>query len=267
MNAKILSSLELMRFGRSVKSALLVLPLSWRVSHYVVFLVFLLFSFAFNDLVDREMDKDGHPERPFPSGRLSAMEAGTISICLLFAGVCFAYVWAEDLLRLFVYASGASAVYSWILKRHVPLIATPLWALTVTVVVCLPAGLTMSGWILFFFILYIHEVLLDMRDAHADRMHCTTPSIATLLGRHCWWYILFLFAIATEVFEVGKYGSAWVDWDVELLVRVALMQYAMLGLAFYTFYKAVMIDKESVDWVAAGIRYFKGLFVLSILLV
>ncbi|GEM_PF-6316332 len=266
MNAKMLSSLELMRFGRSMKSALLVLPLSWRVSHYVVFLVFLLFSFAFNDLVDREMDKDGHPERPLPSGRISAMEAGTISLCLLFAGVCFAYVWAEDLLKLFVCASGVSAVYSWILKRHVPLIATPLWALTVTTIVCLPAKITVTGWLVFFLVLYIHEVLLDMRDVEADRIHCSTPSIATLLGKYCWWYVLFLLLTFSSVFELG-YAMEIAAGSVETFLWSTLIQNAMVVFFLLMLYEIFMSDEEQTDWVAMGIKNLKRILPVSVLLV
>ncbi len=265
MNARIQSSFELMRFGRSVVTALIVLPLSWRLAHYVVFLVFLLLSFAFNDLVDREMDKDGHPDRPLPSGRLMVGEACLISVGLFLVGCCFAYAWAKDLLLLFVYASGASAIYSWILKRHVPLMATPLWSLTVTVVVCLPTGMSANGWGIFFFILYIHEVLLDMRDAQADRIHCTTPSIATLLGPHCWWYVLALFLIAANLVEFGYAMKA--IGNPSVVIWSGLMQFSVTVLCLYLVYEVATSDWEEMNAVVVGTRYFKSLFLLSVLLV
>lgn len=223
-----------MRFGRSVPSALIVIPLSWRTDHYLIFLLFLLFSFAFNDLVDRKMDKDGHPERPLPSGRLNATEATLISAGLLAAGLGFTYWWAYDLFNIFAYTCGLSALYSCMLKRHVPLIATPIWALDVAAITCMPGGRGLLTSVPFFLFLYAHEVLLDMRDEPADRVHCSTPSIATVLGKNCWVYLVVLLTL---------YGMAQTAHDIAYVVEarsngvypIRVMLFELLSYAFFIY--------------------------------
>lgn len=43
-----------------------------------------------NDFFDRHLDAEERPERPIPSGRITARAAGTIGFVLLFAGIAFA---------------------------------------------------------------------------------------------------------------------------------------------------------------------------------
>ena len=271
MNTKFSSSLELIRFKRSVMSACLVLPLSWRFDHYLVFLFFLLFSFAWNDYVDRRMDKDGHPERPLPSGRLSPIEAWVISVGLLGLGFAVCLLWAVDLTELFAYSCLVSALYSWVLKRHVPLIATPIWSLCVTYMVLLPTDMTMVGWTIFFCILYAHEILLDMRDDVADTIHCATPSIATLLGKRCWWVVFALMLIASNLVENGYipyfYAGFASDHYEETIFIAAQLNLLLTCSAIVMFWTLYRMFKHEWDEVTTAIKFYKGLFPLCVLLI
>ena len=271
MNTKLSSSLELMRCRRSVMSACLVLPLSWRLDHDVVFLFFLLFSFAWNDYVDRQMDEDGHPERPLPSGRLTPAEAWLISVGLLSVGLFACLTWATDLIELFAYGCLVSALYSWSLKRHVPLIATPIWSLCVAYMVLLPTDITTVGWIVFFCILYAHEVLLDMRDDAADAIHCTTPSIATLTGKRCWWVVLALMLIASNLVEWGYapyFHAGFVADRYEETIYITAQLNFLLTCASATFFWTLYrMFKQEWDEVTTAIKFYKGLFPLCVLLV
>lgn len=270
MYAKISSSLELMRFGRSVVTALIVLPVTWRLDHYVIFILFLLFSFAFNDWVDADMDKDGHSNRPIPSGRVSEVEAALLSLGLLVSGVYFSVIYAPDLTKLFVCACIASGVYSWPLKRHVPLLATPVWTLCVTFMVLTPTTVSMLGWMLFFLVLYTHEVLLDMRDEKSDRIHCTTPSIATLLGQNCWWFVFGLWVLTVLL---QKYGHLPIIWPMvfddpeqfmQLLWRhmVVVLVTGIVGIAAIWW-----MARKGATLLQLVIVYYKTLFILTFQLI
>ncbi|MFM2424080.1 MAG: UbiA prenyltransferase family [Candidatus Parcubacteria bacterium] len=270
MYAKISSSLELMRFGRSVVTALIVLPVTWRLDHYFIFTLFLLFSFAFNDWVDADMDKDGHPNRPIPSGRVSENEAAVLSFVLLALGIYFSMFYALDLTKLFVYTCVASVVYSWLLKRHVPLVATPIWTICVTFMVLTPTAISTLGWTLFFLVLYTHEVLLDMRDEKSDRIHCTTPSIATLLGQKCWWFVLGMWVLTVLL---QKYGHIPIIWPMvlnepeqftQLLWRhmTVVLVTGILGMT-----ALFCMAHRNASPLQIAIVYYKTLFILTLQLI
>lgn len=270
MFAKISSLLELMRFGRSVITALIVLPLSGRLDHYLVVLFIMLFSFTFNDWVDANMDKDGHPSRPIPSGRISEVEAALVSFGALGSGIYFSTTYAPDLTKLFAYACIISGVYSWLLKRHLPLVATPIWTLCVTFIVLTPATISTLGWVLFFLVLYTHEVLLDMRDEKSDSIHCSTPSIATFLGQNCWWYVIGLFAITIFL---QKYGHIPIIWPMvfDEPEQFTQLLWRHMAVVFVT----GLVGMVAVLWMAyrnvsplqMAIVYYKSLFILTFQLI
>jgi 4-hydroxybenzoate polyprenyltransferase len=270
MYAKVANLLELMRFGRSIVTALIVLPITWSLSHYVIFVCFLLFSFAFNDWVDAEMDRDGHPNRPIPSGRVGASEAAVVSFALGASGVYFSINYFPELIKLFAYACVTSMVYSWIVKRHLPLVATPIWTLCVTFMVLTPATVSTVSWMLFFVVLYTHEVLLDMRDEKSDRIHCTTPSIATLLGQNCWWIVFSLLIIAVML---QKFGNTPILLQLAIEDPARLMQQLFqhmvvvvgAGIAgAVTFWR---IQRRGSTLLEAVIAYYKSLFILVLQLI
>lgn len=270
MYAKIYSSLELMRFGRSVVTALIVLPVTWRLDHYIIFALFLLFSFAFNDWVDAEMDKDGHPNRPIPSGRLNKIEAAFLSVGLLVFGIYFSATYAPDLTELFPYACITSAIYSWILKRHMPLIATPIWAACVTFMVLTPTTISTLSWFLFFLVLYTHEVLLDIRDEKSDRVHCTTPSIATLLGKNCWWFIFGMWVLTIFLQKYGYLPILWTmmsenpeqltQFWIQHIVVALVTGIVSMAVVLWLIYKEASV----LQLVTA---YYKTLFILTLQLI
>jgi len=271
MNTKLSSSLELMRFGRSVLSACLVLPLSWRFDHFLIFLCFLLFSFAWNDYVDRHMDTDGHPERPLPSGRIAPIEACLLSGMLFAVGLVICLTWATDLTKLFTYGCLVSALYSWVLKRHIPLIATPVCSLCMVCMMLYPTDVTVVVWIFLFIAHYIHEILLDMRDDTADAIHCTTPSITTLLGEHCKWFVLALTALGLVIFEMGYTPNIYIGLmsghHREIMFVVIKHNFVMTGISVIFYWTLYRMIKHEWDEITTGIKFYKGLFPLCVLLV
>ncbi len=259
-----------MRFGRSVVTALIVLPVTWRLDHYTIFTLFLLFSFSFNDWVDADMDKDGHPNRPIPSRRVSEFEAAMLSLGLLVSGLYFSVVYAPDLTELFVYACIASGVYSWLLKRHLPLVATPVWTLCVTFMVLTPTAISALGWALFFLVLYTHEVLLDMRDEKSDRIHCTTPSIATLLGQNCWWFVLAMWVLTVLLQKYGHIPTIWpmVFEDPERLMEVMWGHMIVVVVTGFVGMTAVWwTARKGASLLQLATVYYKSLFILTLQLI
>ncbi len=270
MLSKLSGSLELMRFGRSIIGALIVFPLTWRIDHYVVFLFFLLFSYAWNDFVDQDMDQDGHPNRPIPSGRISSTEALLLSLVLLSVGGFYSAVKMPDMLQIYGLFCFLSAIYSWPLKRHLPLIATPVWTISVVSMALWPSDITVVGWLIFFVALYTHEFLLDVRDMESDRTHCTTPSLAVILGERSWYLVLGLFFLLGLCFEAyvpmitvniltegelfpnaTPWGGRFLMWSYMLLIIISIY----------------VTCQRDYCRLTATVWYYKSLLLLSFVLI
>ncbi len=169
------------RIRSSLFCGLAVWLLSDMAMHAFSVVCFLAFSFAFNDLVDRGMDKDGHPERPLAAGRLQFVHVIILCVSLAVLGLFVAYIYSNSIVWiLFCYIG--SIIYSWFLKRHVPIVSNLLWVTVVTVAVFYPISLDLIYYVFFWCVLYSHELVLDYRDRHSDSKHCTTPTIPVIFG-------------------------------------------------------------------------------------
>lgn len=58
------------------------------------------FIYSYNCLTDRHEDAVGHPERPLPSGRLSAFTAGLYSLALLIAALIYPFFFSDSHISL-----------------------------------------------------------------------------------------------------------------------------------------------------------------------
>jgi hypothetical protein len=92
----------LLASGAETPSALSLVVLSIAISSFYVGGMFL------NDAFDREIDEKQRPERPIPSGRISALEVFAVGYLLLFAGALLVSIHALASAR----ASGWSVVSS-----------------------------------------------------------------------------------------------------------------------------------------------------------
>ena len=97
--------LQLFRIGNVVMGIIGVAVASFMASgteivdHWVGLLISVLVVFMFisggnalNDSIDAEIDKTAHPERPVPSGRMTAAEAKRIGVMLLIGSVLASFL-------------------------------------------------------------------------------------------------------------------------------------------------------------------------------
>jgi len=177
------TTIALLESGRAMKSiffCFFCILLGAEISEAVEIFLFLLFSYIWNDYIDADMDVLGHPKRPIPSGRLSESFARNFSVSLFFLGFCL-----DSMMTLPYVLSG---IYSPIKKRY-PKFATSFWVLSVTLVVTFKTHIGGFTPILFFILLYLHELYLDFRDKDIDHMFSVQ---GTWFDKGSWLIVLVL---------------------------------------------------------------------------
>ena len=134
---------------------------------------------AWNDAADEEIDRVAHPERPIPSGRITAQAARNLALASAIAGVAFAAVVSPGLGALTVAVAGLMIAYSPWLKR-----AGLAGNVTVAFLASLPFlygawasgqprdGLALVAWA--FPLHFAREIAKDIDDAEGDAPHRTT---------------------------------------------------------------------------------------------
>jgi 4-hydroxybenzoate polyprenyltransferase len=179
--------LEMARFHQSVFAAGLLYAVSWNLSYSITFFLLLIFSYLVNDALDFIFGKDllSHPHRPLPSGR-AGVPLATVCIVLSALALFVSVLHLPDGSHRILFVGGVmvSLLYSLFLKRLFPLVATPLWS-AMTVVIFLES-VSASVGMYFVAISYFlgRELLLDVRDDHADRVFLVRPGLAQILGVH-----------------------------------------------------------------------------------
>src|SRR3989344_5316957 len=169
------------RLFKCVIGAVLLAVGSGSATYGVSALLFLTFSFAFNDWVDAPKDSVGHPDRAIPSGKITRGQAGYLWLGLLVSGLVCLELFLSEYLVSFAVMYLLSISYSFFLKPNVPLLATPVWSLAVAILFVQPFTLEPLAFIAFASCMYGYELLLDYRK-DADRQFCKTPTLANLLG-------------------------------------------------------------------------------------
>lgn len=172
---------------------------------------------AFNDLCDVEIDRTAHPERPLPSGDLSASTARGVVVIAGVLAVLFSYLAIPEMAAASIAVIGLMLLYSRILKRR-GLIGN----ITVAVLASLPflyggwtAGRPLASLSLVALAIPLHlarEIAKDIEDAAGDAgMRRTLPVAAgagvtrgvLMLSLGAFLGALFLFARPRPLFALA----------------------------------------------------------------
>lgn len=131
-------------------------------------------GYAFNDVVDVEIDRLNRPERPLPAGRISLKGAAVGALILALIGLSIAWRLNPTLGAFACVVSGSLFLYSLFLKVR------PLWGNLMVAVLAasafpygaLAAGSSGRSWIpaLFAFLFHLgREIVKDLEDLEGDR--------------------------------------------------------------------------------------------------
>ncbi len=172
------------RFIKSLGVGLLLSFFSSSIYYGMGALLFLLFSFAFNDWVDAPKDSIGHANRAIPSGKITRQQAFYISAGLLIVGVGWSTLFLGEHVLAFAVIYLFSIFYSFFLKPNIPILATPVWSSAIAILFIQPFTQDSLMYIAVASLVYSYELLLDYRDRQADREFCKTPTLANVLGKH-----------------------------------------------------------------------------------
>lgn len=171
------------RFVKSAAAGLFLGFVSGSIYYGVGALLFLLFSFVFNDWVDAPKDHVGHPNRAVPSGKLTQRQALYISVVLLIIGAVWVSFFLQKYLFGFLIIYSFSIIYSLVLKPNIPILATPVWSVTIAILFLQSLSANFVAYIAITAIVYAYELFLDYRDRESDILFCKTPTLANILGK------------------------------------------------------------------------------------
>ena len=134
--------------------------------------------------------------------------------------------------------------------------------------VCSPSPRGALALLTLFLFLYIHEVLLDVRDAVADKIHCWTPSVAVLLGKYWGWYIYALICVFVVALQTQWMLGMAADLNQgSVPIRGMLMEQGSIALSIYACCEAWKnVEKAFENPLEAGITLVKRMFPLGGLL-
>lgn len=245
----VIAVLEMSRFHQSALAAGLLFVVSSNVNYSVTFFLLLAFSYLVNDVLDYTSGRDllSHPNRPLPSRRVGVRLATIcIIVCALALFVSVLYLPDGSHRVLFVGGMTVSLLYSLFLKRLYPLVATPVWS-AMTVVIFLESVSASGGMYLAALAYFLgRELLLDVRDDHADREFLVRPGLAQILGAH-----------ATTVALCAMTGALMV---VPLIVSSNTLLFA----AACTVFAALLVVLNSRPSVLINVSKFGYVFVLAV---
>jgi len=186
------------RLFKSLAVGLIFGLLSGSAYYGVGTLIFLMFSFVFNDWVDTDKDKVGHPDRAIPSGKITRRQAFLAAAALLVMGIISTHVLLNEYIFGFAVIYLLSIVYSLILKPKMPILGTPVWSVTIAILFLQPFTTEVSIYIGLTLVVYAYELLLDYRDREADKEFCWTPTLSSVLGTNT-------LALSGATFAVGAF--------------------------------------------------------------
>ncbi len=180
----ILGFFQTTRFIKSIVVAIF-LTLALTDIHYGIgVLIFLMFSFSFNDWVDAHKDAIGHPNRAIPSGKLTSRQAFGMSSGLFIVGLGWTVFYLSEYAVGFYAVYFFSVLYSYVLKPDIPVLATPVWSLTIAILFIQPFSFNLVFYLATALIVYSYELLLDYRDRESDKKFCKTRTLASILGKN-----------------------------------------------------------------------------------
>ena len=130
---QVLGFIQTTRLIKSLAVGLLLTIVSSSVHYGLGALIFLAFSFVFNDWVDAPKDKISHPCRAIPSKKITHRQAFYIAIVLLILGSGWTIIFLKEYIFGFLIVYSFSVIYSLILKPNIPVLATPVWSVTIAI--------------------------------------------------------------------------------------------------------------------------------------
>lgn len=183
------------RFYKSAIFCFLLYIISQSLLYSSGGLLFLLYSYAFNDWIDAEKDAVGHPDRAIPSGKITPRQSIYVFTSLLLAGIGWSILLVSDYTFGFASIYVLSTLYSLFFKPYVPLLATVLWCSSISILVLQTVSQDLNDYIAVVLLMYSYEAILDYRDKDADKQFCKTPTIANLFGKYTLVISFILFGI------------------------------------------------------------------------
>jgi len=181
---KISGLIQTTRFTRSFVVGLIMYIASGSIYYGIGTLLFLSFSFAFNDWADALKDNIGHPNRAIPSGKLTRKQTLYISVGLLIMGVCWSALFLKEYTLVFTVIYLFSILYSFFLKPNVPILATVVWSSAIAILFLWPFTKNLAVYAAVIILVYAYELFLDYRDRKVDKEFCKTPTLANILGKY-----------------------------------------------------------------------------------
>jgi len=192
--------LQTTRYMKSLIVGLFLFLISGSLYYGVGALFFLMFSFVFNDWVDAVKDMVGHSNRAIPSGKLTRRQTFYISIVLLIMGVGWVILFLNKYILGFAIIYSFSIIYSLLLKPNIPILATPIWSLTIAILFLQSFSQNPTIYFAVTIIIYAYELLLDYRDREADKKFCRTSTLANILGKNSYIVSVALFFVGIILF-------------------------------------------------------------------
>ena len=213
------------RLAGSMAASLLIYASVSDYVYSVVSFIFLTFSFAYNDYVDHKKDNIGHPDRAIPSGLLSRKMSLFIAISLLTLGLLSLLLVNLSNTILFLILYAGSIFYSFLLKKYLPSIATPLWSLMITLMVSIPSNFGILEIFAIYSFFYGRELLLDYRDISSDLLFCKHPSLPAILKNKTYIFVSVL-SMSTSICLF--YSEMFIASSVALFVSLSIICLYML---------------------------------------
>lgn len=184
------------RLYKSVLVSLLLGIFTHSISYGFMSILFLMFSFSFNDFIDATKDTLGHPQRAIPSGKITRETCLYIAIILLLSAI-FILSLNNSFLYGFLFIFFSSIIYSSVLKPYVAPTATVVWSMTISILFVQPFSTDILLFIAVGLIIYGYELLLDYRDIISDSLFCKRPTTAIVLGKDSIYVAILLILIGS----------------------------------------------------------------------
>lgn len=201
--------LQTTRFYKSFGVAVILSFLTSSIWYGIGALVFLLFSFAFNDWVDASKDTVGHPHRAIPSQKITKTQSLFFSILLLVFGVTYSFYFLHQYSIGFITIYSLSILYSLIIKPVLPIFATPIWSSAVAILFVQPLTDSLIPYIGTACVVYGYELLLDYRDRESDKQFCKTQTLANVLQEKTLPTALFVSTLGISILIFFYLKTLW----------------------------------------------------------
>jgi geranylgeranylglycerol-phosphate geranylgeranyltransferase len=180
-----------------------------------------------NDLFDLEVDKVNHPERPLPSGQVSAKEVIALTVLLSLGGLLIAAFQGTSVLMFTVFIWALGMLYNWRLKSlGLPGNAIVAFSVGATFVLGgmmadrLDSGLVWTFALMAALFDLAEEVSGGVMDAEGDALR-GSRSLAILYGRKVALTAVTVLFSAFIVLGIIPYVTGWLDLPYLVLILMA----------------------------------------------